>query len=146
MSFYGGEIEYDSTSQPESILELIRCSRTQQQGYIRKRLNLQDCRNYTYTVKEWGNMEEIHIAPDVQVSTDLEHEWSYRKAYTYSHDIKTNKVYTFEGVTCAEPHTQHVTQLFEKYTPVISSLENFFLTEDDKKKRNYLPYLTMRQY
>lgn len=115
----------------EDSLDLINCSNVDQRKKIKALFGISNRCGYFKIEQEIQSIEEIVISPEIDINS-MEQKFEVRKAYSASHELQANKVYSFYGKTISDPRTQHITHVFKKQEPELASLYSFSLTEEQK--------------
>lgn len=123
--------QYEKEISEVEALDLIKCSKAEQQSKIRSLIGIQKCSQFQLEI-ESRTIEEIFISPVID-SERVDRQFIIRKAYTQSHNLQLNKTYNLTGKTISDPKTQEATHLFTDQKPELSDLETFNLSEVDKQ-------------
>lgn len=115
------------------LLQLIDCTDAQKMDILKKSVGIPGkCNGYTFTVKEYGNLENIHMIPkaDTNISFTLRQEYVTRTGYMIGNNLPTNKKYTVVGYMHANPNTQRATYIFDTAIPEKDILDELIVTPE----------------
>lgn len=126
----GGDFDLVFNEETAEILQLINCTGLQQERCIREKIGvLGNCRQYSFTVEEAQNIEEIKLIPEVKYSADIK-EYVIRTGYYLGHGCKTNQSYEITAITVPHPQTQYSTHVIYDTRESEMSIEKFQLTPE----------------
>lgn len=129
----GGEYTYNYQYNYGKILNLINCSDTQQNGWIKKDVGIPEKCKVKIEKPETFNIEEVQLSPKLEIS-DTNFPHVNVMAYYIGHGLLTNKTYTMRGYTVPSPKDNLATHVILDAIPDQASISDFYLTEDDKKE------------
>jgi hypothetical protein len=129
----GGEKEVKFPHSPQ-ILELIRSSKSQQVGLIKKRAGIpSDCTAYQIEDEKSVNVEEILVAPEIEEYSSWSGEsmrYLLQSAFFVGKDIDANRSYRMRGTMTPDPWQQHVTFVLTEAEPLQDSITAFKQTPE----------------
>lgn len=121
------------TSQSAFMLKLIDCKDEDQRRIMR---NIAGCNSRCtladVTVKEYGNLESIHMIPKAEENFGFaaRQEYVARNGYMIGNNLPTNKKYTLVGYMHADPNTQRATYIFDQAIPEKDMMDELEMTDD----------------
>lgn len=121
------------TSQSAFMLKLIDCKDEDQRRIMR---NIAGCNSRCtladVTVKEYANLESIHMIPKAEENFGFaaRQEYVARNGYMIGNNLPTNKKYTLVGYMHADPNTQRATYIFDQAIPEKDMMDELEMTED----------------
>jgi 5S rRNA maturation endonuclease (ribonuclease M5) len=133
VAFSGGEHEIEFDASRQSTINLIQCTKGQQEQAIKEEAGIiPKCTKCKFEIVEYMNIEEIRAIPqaDNDYSGVRDQEYVVRKCFYIGRDLKTNQRYTMEGYSHAEPKTQYVTHIFDKAKPEQDRVDSFKMTPE----------------
>ena len=129
----GGELEITFPQNPQ-ILELIRSSKAQQTGLIKKRAGIPtECGAYQFEDEKTVNVEEILVAPEIEEYSSWDGEsmrYLLQSAFFVGKDIDANRSYRMKGTMTPDPWQQHVTFVLTEAEPLQDSISAFKQTSE----------------
>lgn len=121
------------TSADAFILKLINCSDDQQTMAMRRIAGCnQRCSLASVQVREYGNLEAIHMIPKAEANFGfaLRQEYVSRGGYMMGNNLPTNKKYTLVGYMHADPNSQRATYIFDQAIPEKDMMDELEVTEE----------------
>lgn len=121
------------TSNNPVILKLINCTDLQQLGIIKSLAGVPTkCNLYTYHVKEYANLETLHMVPkaETQFGFATHQEYVARQGNVIGLSLPSNKRYTLVGYMHADPNTQRATYIFDEAIPEKDLLDDLEITPE----------------
>lgn len=121
------------TSQSAFMLKLIDCKDEDQRRIMR---NIAGCNSRCtladVTVKEYANLESIHMIPKAEENFGFtaRQEYVARNGYMIGNNLPTNKKYTLVGYMHADPNTQRATYIFDQAIPEKDMMDELEMTDD----------------
>lgn len=121
------------TSQSAFMLKLIDCKDEDQRRIMR---NIAGCNSRCtladVTVKEYANLESIHMIPKAEENFGFaaRQEYVARNGYMIGNNLPTNKKYMLVGYMHADPNTQRATYIFDQAIPEKDMMDELEMTED----------------
>jgi len=124
------QIEYNVNPKKPELLELIDCSKQQQD--LKKRCLISGvCPECEVDAPEddYINIEEVKVVPKIDIMI-TDSTYTERTIYYIGNDIKTNQTYIMEGYVFPEPKKQFATIIIDKATATSDSIEQFVMTQE----------------
>ena len=121
------------TSQSAFMLKLIDCKDEDQRRILRSVAGCNSrCTLSDVTIKEYGNLESIHMIPkaDENFGFAARQEYVARSGYMIGNNLPTNKKYTMVGYMHADPNTQRATYIFDQAIPEKDMMDELEMTEE----------------
>ena len=121
------------TSQSAFMLKLIDCKDEDQRRILRSVAGCNTrCTLSDVTIKEYGNLESIHMIPkaDENFGFAARQEYVARSGYMIGNNLPTNKKYTMVGYMHADPNTQRATYIFDQAIPEKDMMDELEMTEE----------------
>jgi hypothetical protein len=115
--------------QDNDLLDLVKCSQTEQKNKIKTLCGISKCNQFT-SEYEMKTIEEVFISPVIDTE-QVDRQFLIRKCFTQGHNIQLNKTYKFFGRSICDAKTQEATHLFSEQKPEMTALDKFKLTEED---------------
>jgi hypothetical protein len=98
---------------------------------MRKQLGIPfKCERTQMKIKDYINIEELRLIPEIDFTTDTDYEYVQQVAYYAGHGIKANQVYTLQGMALPNPKTQQSTQIFWDAVPAVDSIDLFKMNDE----------------
>lgn len=124
----GGEYSLRISQDPD-VLELIRATKQQQLGLIKKKAGIPStCSMFQADDQISVNIEEILLAPEITSFAEWDGEsnnYLIQSAYFVSSAVEANRSYRMRGVMTPDPWTQHVTFLLDEAEPLQDNISSF---------------------
>ena len=124
----GGELILDIPQDPD-MLELIRSSKQQQTGLIKRKAGIpQNCSMFQADDVKSVNIEELLLAPEIQSFAEWNGEegtYLLQNAFFVDGSIDANRSYRMKGIMTPDPWSQHVTFLLIEAEPLQDSISAF---------------------
>ena len=115
------------------MLKLIDCKDEDQRRILRSVAGCNSrCTLSDVTIKEYGNLESIHMIPkaDENFGFAARQEYVARSGYMIGNNLPTNKKYTMVGYMHADPNTQRATYIFDQAIPEKDMMDELEMTEE----------------
>ena len=133
LAVHAGEIKRTFTSKDQDLMKFIKCSDKQQRQVLLETLNVNyRCPNFTLTVDEHMNLEELRLIPkaDEHFGFSTDQDYVVRTGYYTGGNLKTNRRYTMVGYMYPEPNSQYATYVFDQAIPEKDMISDFELDEE----------------
>lgn len=125
--------EFTISAYDPEILLIVGCTEGQARAVYRRMADIpQKCSAWNCDIKEYQNVEDVLLIPDID-DDDMWRPYVSRRAFIVNAPIETNRSYRMVGWTTAHPLTHHVVHIMEKAEMSQSMLENFEMTEEIRK-------------
>lgn len=133
LAVHAGEIKRSFTSKDKDLMKFIKCTDKQQMQVLLETLGVNHrCPNYTLTVDEHMNLEELRLIPkaDEHFGFATDQDYVVRTGYYTGSNLKTNRRYTMVGYMYSEPNSQYATYVFDQAIPEKDLISDFELNEE----------------
>lgn len=133
LALHAGEMSKTLTSIDKDVMKLIKVTEKQQQATLLEMMGINArCEDWTLTIEEHMNLEELRLIPKAEANFGFakEHEYVVRTGYYIGNNLKTNKRYTMAGYMYPEPNSQYATYIFDKAYPEKDLISDFELNEE----------------
>lgn len=133
MCAYGGEMKKELHSVDKDLMKLIKVNEHQQMQTIADIMGINKrCTEYSLTVEEYMNIEEIRMIPKAEANFGFAKDADYvvRNGYYIGNNLKANKRYSMVGYMYPDPHTQYANYMFDKAYPEKDLISDFDMNED----------------
>lgn len=121
------------TSASAFMLKLVDCKDEQQREAMRRLAGCNSkCPLANVQVREYGNLETIHMIPKAEANFGfaLRQEYVSRSGYMIGNNLPTNKKYTLVGYMHADPNTQRATYIFDQAIPEKDMMDELEITPE----------------
>lgn len=121
------------TSKDALMLKLIDCKDEEQKAILKRIAGCNPrCGACDIQIKEYGNLESIHMIPkaDTNFGFALRQEYVSRSGYMMGNNLPTNKKYTLTGYMHADPNTQRATYIFDQAIPEKDMMDELEVTPE----------------
>jgi hypothetical protein len=133
----GGELDLAMAKDPE-MLELIRSSKQQQQGLLKRKAGIpNNCSFFQNKDISSVNIEEVLMAPEIQSFAEWQADgtkYLLQSGFMVDVPIDANRSYKVRGVMTPDPWQQHVTFVLTDAEPLQDSVTSFKLTPEIRKR------------
>lgn len=126
-------VDLNFTADRSTLLKLIDCSDDAQFALMTAMCGVnKKCPLSKVDVKEYGNLEVIHMIPKAEANFGfaMRQEYVARNGYIIGNNIPTNKRYNLVGYMHANPVTQRATYIFDEAIPEKDLLDELEVTPE----------------